>query len=354
VDKLSETRAHCASIPKTHRASIPKTHCALVPTDRDIVERGKAVLQIEIEGITAVLERLGDAFVKAVHLLVACRGRVVVMGIGKSGLVGRKIAATLSSTGTPAFFVHPVEGAHGDMGALRSEDCVIAISNSGETPELVSLLPSITGRGVPIVSMTGGASSSLALASSVCLDTSVPREACLLGLAPTSSTTAVLALGDALALCLMEAKHFDAKDFHRHHPGGMLGQRLSLPVTELMREKYPFVSETSTQEDALRALHEGKLGALLIATKEHTLSGIVTDGDVRQALFEQRLVMDAPISAIMTQSPMVGRCEDSGAHLLNMMEASLITVLPIVDANNHILGIVHMHDMLGRGQIRFT
>ncbi len=321
--------------------------------DADILARGKEVLQNEIEGLCALKDRLDHSFVKAVHLLCSCTGRVVVMGIGKSGLVGRKIAATLSSTGTPAFFVHPVEGAHGDMGALRKEDCVLALSNSGATAELMSLVPSITALGVPIIAMTGGLSSPLAQASCITLDTSVAKEACALGLAPTSSTTVTLALGDALAVCLMEAKKLNAQDFHRNHPGGVLGQRLRLPISSIMRKDFPFVYEDTLQAAALQVLHEGKLGALLVLSKSEKLVGIVTDGDVRQALVQGLFLADAPISAIMTCQPLVGTLKDSGAQLLNNMEEKLITVLPIVDDEARVLGIVHMHDLLGRGSIRF-
>lgn len=315
------------------------------------------VLSIEIEGLSAVRERLvsGPALFDALKLLAACKGRVVVTGIGKSGLVGRKLAATFSSTGTPAFFLHPVEGAHGDLGSLREDDVIIAISNSGETVELNAILPALKSLGASLIGLTGHPDSSLGRLADVTLHVGVPREACPHGLAPTASTTAVLAVGDVLAVCLMHLKSFTEKDFLRYHPGGSLGQRLRLNVSEIMRtEGLPLMPEDSTQAEALERLDQGKMGALLLLDVENRVSGILTDGDVRRAVCRNALVPAAPVSSIMTRSPRCGSCADTVAVLLELMEQKSITVLPIVDEQRHLIGMVHMHDLLGQGTVAFS
>lgn len=293
--------------------------------------------------------------IRALGLFAACTGRVVVTGIGKSGLVGKKIAATFSSTGTPSFFLHPVEGAHGDLGSLRKDDVILAISNSGETPELNAILPALKSLGAGLVALCGRTDSTLGRLADVTLKTAVPREACPHGLAPTASTTAVLALGDALAVCLMRLKSFTEKDFLRYHPGGSLGQRLRLNVSEVMRtEGLPLLPETSTQNEALQHLDRGRMGAVLLLDPENRVTGILTDGDVRRAVCRARLLPAAPVTAIMTQNPRCGSCTDTVATLLDLMENKSITVLPIVDAGRHLLGMVHMHDLLGQGSIAFS
>ncbi|MEG2139946.1 MAG: KpsF/GutQ family sugar-phosphate isomerase [Bilophila sp.] len=292
---------------------------------------------------------------RALRLFAACTGRVVVTGIGKSGLVGKKIAATFSSTGTPAFFLHPVEGAHGDLGSLRDVDVILAISNSGETPELNAILPALKSLGASLVALCGRKDSTLGRLADVTINTAVPCEACPHGLAPTASTTAVLALGDALAVCLMRLKSFTEKDFLRYHPGGSLGQRLRLSVNEVMRtEGLPLLSERSTQAEALHQLDAGKLGAILLLDSEKRVSGILTDGDVRRAVCRATLHPDAPVTHIMTRTPRCGSPTDTVATLLDLMERTSITVLPIVDTSRHLLGMVHMHDLLGQGQIAFA
>ena len=319
------------------------------------------VLNTEIAGLEAVRDRFpsdapGDApLVRALGLLAACTGRVVVTGIGKSGLVGRKLAATFSSTGTPAFFLHPVEGAHGDLGSLRKDDVIIAISNSGETVELNAILPALKSLGASLIAMTGREDSTLGRLADVTLNAGVPREACPHGLAPTASTTAVLALGDALAVCLMQLKSFTEKDFLRYHPGGSLGQRLRLNVSEVMRtEGLPLLPETSLQAEALRELDQGKLGAVLLLDAERRVSGILTDGDVRRAVCRGALRPDGPVKAVMTVCPRCGSRSDTVATLLELMESKSITVLPIVDEERHLLGMVHMHDLLGQGSVAFS
>ncbi len=323
---------------------IPTAPAALVALAQD-------VLATEIAGLAAVRERLASPtpektpLVLALRLLAACAGRVVVTGIGKSGLVGRKLAATFSSTGTPAFFLHPVEGAHGDLGSLRRDDVIIAISNSGETAELNAILPALKSLGASLIAMTGREDSTLGRLADVTLNSGVPREACPHGLAPTASTTAVLALGDALAVCLMHLKSFTEKDFLRYHPGGSLGQRLRLKVSEVMRtEGLP----------ALRRLDEGGFGAVLLVDGDRHVNGILTDGDVRRAVCRGKLDPDAPVRSVMTPSPRCGRREDTVAALLELMERTSITVLPIVNAERRLLGMVHMHDLLGQGSVAFS
>lgn len=335
-------------------------HSSTVPGPHALTERAKQVLSIEMEGIAAVRDRLDDhtpdaPLLRALHMLVTCTGRVVVTGIGKSGLVGRKLAATFSSTGTPAFFLHPVEGAHGDLGSIRDTDVILAISNSGETAELNAVLPAMKSLGAGIIALTGGMHSTLARLADITLNTGVPREACPHGLAPTASTTAVLALGDALAVCLMELKSFTEKDFLRFHPGGSLGQRLRLNVSEVMRtEGLPLLPETSTQAEALHHLDKGKMGAVLLLDADRRVCGILTDGDVRRAVCSGRLNLEGAVTDIMTRSPRCGSKQDTVAVLLDLMESKAITVLPIVDENQHLLGMVHMHDLLGQGNVTFS
>lgn len=321
----------------------------------DWIACGREVLTIEMEGIQAVRDRLGPSFEAALGLLAGCKGRVVVTGLGKSGLVGRKLAATLSSTGTPSFFMHPVEGAHGDMGSLKSDDVVIAISNSGETDELNAILPSLKAIGTPIIGMTGRGDSTLANASDVVLDAGVPREACPHNLAPTSSTTAVLALGDALAVCLIHWKSFSEDDFLRYHPGGSLGQRLKLRVRDLMHAtNVPVATDDVAQQEAVRILDKGGFGAVLLTDGSGRLTGILTDGDVRRALTRGTWDPRGQSATIMTCNPRHAHSDQSVAELLDIMEQRAITVLPITDEDHRVAGIVHLHDLLGKGGVKFA
>lgn len=316
---------------------------------------GREVLRIEQEGLEAVACRLDASFADALRLLADCRGRVVVTGIGKSGLVGRKLAATFSSTGTPSFFLHPVEGAHGDMGSLRSGDVALAISNSGETEELLAILPTLRLLGLKLVALTGKPDSSLGRSADVTLNAGVPREACPHGLAPTASTTAVLALGDALAVCLMRLKAFSEKDFLRFHPGGSLGRRLRLSVRDVMRTAdLPCCPDVLLQREALELLDKGGLGALVLLDAEGRISGILTDGDVRRAVCRGSFNPTEPVAGIMTVAPHCGSLDDSVAALLDIMEARAITVLPIADSRSRLIGVVHMHDLLGQGSVSFS
>ena len=319
------------------------------------VEHARHVIDIEIEGLVSVRDRLGQHFSEAVQLLAACRGRVVICGIGKSGLVGRKIAATLSSTGTPAFFLHPVEGAHGDLGSIMPRDVVIAISHSGKTDELNAVLPVMRSLGARIIAITAGLHSPLADLVDVVIDATIPREACPMNLVPTSSTTATLALGDALAVCLMESKAFTSGDFKRFHPGGALGQRLCLKTADLMHiENLPLVKEGQTFEEAVKILHEFGQGAALVIREDGKLSGILTDGDIRRATMQGRVDLHALVTQMMTRNPVHASPDMSAAELMDIMEQKAITVLPVLDGEGNVMGLVHIHDLLGKGQVRFA
>lgn len=324
-------------------------------TTNDWTPSAREVFTLEIEGLEAVREHLGENFSRAVTMLANCKGRVVVTGLGKSGLVGRKIAATLSSTGTPAFFLHPVEGAHGDLGSIRAEDVAIAISYSGKTAELVALMPALRALGAKIIALTGNAASPLARLADISLDVGVPREACPMDLAPTASTTATLVMGDALAVCLIHAKSFTADDFKRFHPGGSLGQRLRLKISEIMHtQNLPVALETATIAAAVAVLDSGGLGAVLLTDTDNKLAGIVTDGDVRRLLARGKLNLAAPVSSIMTKNPRHGEADNSVAELLDLMEHAAITVLPVVRGDGSLLGVIHLHDLLGKGTVHFS
>ena len=338
-------------------------HCILFRNDgkkydtmaQHWIERGREVLSIEMDGLAHVRGRLGPSFADAVDMLAACTGRVAITGIGKSGLVGRKIAATLSSTGTPAYFLHPVEGAHGDLGAVRDGDVIIAISYSGRTDELNASLPSLRSLGAKVIAITSGLSSPLADLSDVVIDCGIPREACPMNLAPTSSTTATLALGDALAVCLIDLKSFTAKDFRRYHPGGALGQHLSLSVADIMHtEDMPLAEDAVPLKTALAVLDKGGYGAVILTDGQKRLTGILTDGDVRRLLCRGTPDLDQAVALVMTRSPRHALPDMSAAELMDIMEQKAITVLPVVNSDGMLAGIVHMHDLLGKGRIKFA
>ena len=321
----------------------------------DWLAKAREVLDIEARGLASVRDHLDERFVRALEILASCAGRVVVTGLGKSGLVGRKIAATLSSTGTPSFFLHPVEGAHGDLGMIRREDVIVAISNSGETDELNNILPSLKTLAGYVISLTGGLDSTMARMSDVVIDTSVPCEACPLGLAPTASTTAALAVGDALAVCLIDWKSFALEDFRRFHPGGALGQRLARKVEELMRsDALPVVKSGVCLSRALAVLNAGRLGCVCVLDAAGRLMGLLTDGDVRRLVCDNRLLMDAPVDSVMNASPLCASPGQKAAEVLDLMEFRAITVLPVVASDRTLAGMVHMHDVLGQGRVKFS
>lgn len=323
---------------------------------QNVIEIAREVLRIEAEGITHLLDHLDEKFARLVQWVYQARGRVIVTGIGKSGIVGRKIVATLSSTGTPSLFIHPVEAVHGDLGMVRSEDIVLALSNSGETDELNIILPSLRGLGTRVIAFTGDLSSTLARYSDLAIYTGVPREACPLGLAPTASTTAQLAMGDALAVALIRIRNFQAQDFRRFHPGGHLGERLQVPLYEVMRQgdAIPTVHRDTLIPEALKVMSDKGLGATLIVGDRNELLGIFTDGDLRRHLNTCPDLTRKAISQVMTPHPRSISAEHSVAEALEVMEQHLITVMPVVDARGCLQGILHLHDLLGKGRIRFT
>lgn len=312
------------------------------------------VFLIEEQGLAAVRARIGEEFEQAVELLFRCPTRVVITGIGKSGIIGQKIAATMNSTGTPAFFLHPVEAMHGDLGMVASTDVVIAISYSGGTTELNGLLGTLQKRGVSIIAMTGGNDSILAQAADLVLDIGVPMEACPLGLAPTASTTATLAMGDALAVVLLQKKRFQASDFRKNHPGGSLGERLKVRVSEVMLtgSAVPQVKGDALAADAIAILNDKNLGAVLIVGDNTLVLGIITDGDVRRFVVEGRNLTSLRAVEIMTENPVTIDSSMLAADALSIMQQHEITVLPIVDEGS-LVGILHLHDLLGKGEFRF-
>jgi arabinose-5-phosphate isomerase len=301
------------------------------------------------------MERLDERFDKCVDLLYALRGRIIITGVGKSGLIGRKIAATLTSTGSPAIFVHPLEGLHGDVGIVGRDDALLAISNSGETPEITSLAATIKQRGVRIIAFTASMSSALGRMADLTLDCRVPREACPLNMAPTASTTATLSLGDALAIALMTRRGFRREDFLRHHPAGSLGERLNLRVCDIMldRDAVPEVGEDASLSEIVATISRINLGFTLV-TRGKRVMGIITDGDLRRSL-EQLTVMHQCLAAdLMTRNPLTIQDDRTAAEALEIMERKLITALAVLNGNGELAGIVHLHDLLGRGEIRFT
>ncbi len=313
----------------------------------------RKVLDIEVRGLLSVKERLGEEFSQAVSMIMTCPSRLVVTGIGKSGLVGQKISATMNSTGTPAFFLHPVEAMHGDLGMLSATDVILAISYSGETSELNSLLTSISGRGISIIAMSGNKSSTLADFADIVLDISVPEEACPLGLAPTASTTATLALGDALAVALLQRKEFKAEDFRRNHPGGSLGERLKLAVSEVMitGSSLPVVKINASLPEAITVLNDKNIGVVIVLD-ENRVAGILTDGDIRRLVLDNKFP-DLSLSDVMSKTPITVADDVMAADALSIIQKHEITVLPVVGRDNVLLGVIHLHNLLGKGEFRF-
>ena len=320
-------------------------------TLNSINELAKDVLDIEAKAILRLKNNIVDDFDKAVDILYNCKGRVIVTGMGKSGLIGKKIAATMSSTGTPAYFLHPAESTHGDSGVITRNDVIIAISNSGETQELLNLLPLIKRFGCEMIGMTGNLNSTLAKTSEVTLDISVEREACPLGKAPTASTTATLAMGDALAVCLMEKKGFTKEDFLMYHPSGKLGKGLTYKVRDLMitGDKMPVVSDDETFTDVINTISEYKLGMAMVVDSDRKLSGVLTDGDIRRTVIKYHDISTLRIKDVMTSNPKRITSDAYAASALNLMEKFSITALAVVDENNIPVGVIHVHDLLRAG-----
>jgi arabinose-5-phosphate isomerase len=315
----------------------------------------RQVLEIEVQGILAVMERLDHRFEKCVDLLYSLRGRIIITGVGKSGIIGRKIAATLTSTGSPAIFVHPVDGLHGDVGIVSRDDALVALSNSGETTEITSLAATIKRRGPLLIAITGASASSLARMADLVLDCRVPREACPLNMAPTASTTATLSLGDALAVALMVRRGFRKEDFLRHHPAGSLGERLNLRVRDIMlsRPSIPEVDQSACLSDILASISEQNLGFTLVTSGDR-LMGIITDGDLRRFLQDGCGIYDCRSSDLMTRNPLTIRDDRTAAEALEIMERKLITALAVLDGQGNLAGVIHLHDLLGRGDVRFS
>src|SRR5690554_2725141 len=310
-------------------------------------------IRIEHGAIKALEGRIDDNFVKACGVMMACKGRVVVTGMGKSGHIGTKIAATLASTGTPSFFVHPGEASHGDLGMITSQDVVIAISNSGNTHEVITILPLIKRMGVPLISMTGNPQSTLAKEATANLDVSVDVEACPLGLAPTSSTTATLVMGDALAVALLDARGFSMEDFALSHPGGALGRKLLLRVSDIMHtgDRIPIVDEDTTLSGALLEISRKGLGMTTVVNPNGTMTGIFTDGDLRRTLDKSIDVHVTPIRDVMTRNGRTIQPDQLAAEALNVMEGLKISALPVTDADGALVGAINMHDLLRAGVI---
>jgi len=310
-------------------------------------------IRIERDAISALENRIDDHFIRACEVIMACKGRVVVTGMGKSGHIGHKIAATLASTGTPSFFVHPGEASHGDMGMITSQDVVIAISNSGNTSEVVTILPLIKRMGAPLISMTGNPNSTLAKEAAANLDVSVEAEACPLGLAPTSSTTATLVMGDALAVALLEARGFSAEDFAFSHPGGSLGRKLLLRVADIMHtgDRIPIVNEDTTLSGALLEISRKGLGMTTVVDATGAITGVFTDGDLRRTLDKSVDVHTTPMRDVMTRNGRTIQPDQLAAEALNVMEGLKISALPVVDGQGALVGAINMHDLLRAGVI---
>jgi arabinose-5-phosphate isomerase len=320
-----------------------------------LIRQAREVLQIEAQGILDLVERIGQEFEQAVQMIIKSKGRIILTGIGKSGLIGRKISATLNSTGTPSLFLHPAEALHGDLGMVTSDDVVIAVSNSGYTKELIQIAPALKDIGAKLIVFCGDSESPLARESLLTIDVGVEREACPLGLAPTTSTTAALAMGDALAVALVYRRRFNRKDFRRFHPGGTLGSRLSREVGEVMLkgDRIPLVSADQTVREALFEMDKKKVGACLVVDDGRALLGVVTDGDIRRSLLQREDIMGSRVHEIMAPSLEVIIDEQRVADAIELMERDGVTVLPVVDKGGKVVGVIHLPVLLGHEQRGF-
>ena len=318
---------------------------------QNIIKRAKDVLRIEAQSILRLVDRIDGNFSRAVNMICKSKGSVIITGIGKSGLIGRKIVATLTSTGTPAIFLHPVEGLHGDLGIVTKEDILIAISNSGETRELMPVINSVRNIGASIIAFTGGLTSTLARASDIVIDVSVEKEACPFDLVPTSSSTAALAIGDALAIALLAEKQFNKKDFYKFHPGGNLGSRLRETVADAMitGKKIPRVYAGTKALKAIEEINRKNVGFVLITDRKNKLLGILTDGDVRRLISDGKSFEAKTIDEIMTLNPRTIDEKISLAQTMEMMQEKEITSFAVVNEKKELKGYVHLHDILGRG-----
>ena len=321
----------------------------MIPKDAtaSALELARRVLAIEADAVRALIARLDERFLAAVSLILACKGRVIVCGIGKSGHIARKIASTLSSTGTPAYFVHPAEARHGDLGVVQREDIFIGLSYSGETEELLHIVPLVKRQGAKLIVICGSATSSLAREANVYLDAAVDQEACPLNLAPTASTTAALALGDALAVALLDARGFSANDFARSHPGGALGRRLLAHVADVMRTgaDVPRVSDSATLKEAVLEMTRGRIGMTAVLDSAGHMRGIFTDGDLRRAMERITDFGSARVADLMSPGPRTIRPEALAVEAVEIMESHLVNQLLVVDAGGELVGALNMHDL---------
>ncbi len=314
------------------------------------------VLQMEAEAILDLIPRVDEHFDAAVDMILACEGRVIMTGMGKSGIIAHKISATLASTGTPSFYLHPAEGIHGDLGMVTADDVIIAMSNSGETGEVLNILPSIRRIGAKLIAMVGNTDSTLAKNADVVLNVGVKKEACPLGLAPTSSTTAALAFGDALAMALMGKHHFTSNQFAVFHPGGSLGRKLLLTVGDIMHggSENPVVKGSATVTEALFIITDKGLGAVSVVDENDIMIGLLTDGDIRRGLSKGVDFLKRPVTELMTRSPRFITQEKLAAQALHIMESHKpkpITVLPVIDGERHVIGLLHMTDLVRQGVV---
>jgi arabinose-5-phosphate isomerase len=321
--------------------------------DQALRRLGLRVIATEAEAVAALAERINEHFVAACRLMLNCQGRVVVTGMGKSGHIGGKIAATLASTGTPAFFVHPGEASHGDLGMITHQDVVLALSNSGEATEILTILPLLKRLGVPLIAMTGNPRSILARQAEVYINTGVKEEACPLGLAPTSSTTAALAMGDALAVAMLEARGFSREDFAFSHPGGSLGRRLLIRVRDIMHvgAEIPAVPETALVRDAVLEITAKRLGMTAVVNQERRVLGIFTDGDLRRLLEKSGDIRSTPVGEAMTRSCVTIEADLLAAETVRIMEEKRINALLVVDGDRRLIGALNMHDLLRAGVV---
>lgn len=320
---------------------------------KNMIKRAKEVLDIEAQAIKLLKSRLNKGFLKALELILKCKGRVIVSGMGKTGIIAQKFSATLASTGTPSLFLHTAEAIHGDLGKVTSDDIVIILSNSGSTDEMKQLLPILKKIGSPIISLTGNTRSILAKYSDVVLDVSVKKEACPLGLAPTASTTASLAMADALAVCLLERKNFKEKDFAFFHPGGSLGRRLLLTVEDIMRGggASAIVDENKKVSQVLLAITRARAGSAIVVDKNQKLKGIFTDGDLRRHLESDKNLLSRLIKEVMTKSPTVVNKDMLAAQAMRILQDKKIDEVPVVDKNMHPVGLLDVQDLLRAGLV---
>lgn len=323
---------------------------------QEMLKHAQDVLRMEAEAILELVPRIDANFAAAVEMILQCPGRTVITGMGKSGIIGRKMAATLASTGTPSFYLHPAEGIHGDLGMVTAGDVVIALSNSGETGEVLNILPSLRRIGAKIIAMVGNDASTLAKNADVVLNVGVSKEACPLGLAPTSSTTAALAYGDALALALLQRHHFTASQFAIFHPGGSLGRRLLLTVGDIMHsgEENPVVVGETTVQEALFVITDKGLGAVSVIDANGVMQGVLTDGDIRRGLSKGVDFLQRPVTELMTKQPKTITKDKLAAQALHIMESNHpkpITVLPVIDVDNKVIGLLHMTDLVRQGVV---